>query len=110
MSLRAALEMAWHPYFNPATANTRMEFEHLNKPLFIALFKQTQVSPRGSEHAQAISSEQAALGSVIYESCSCFTQCSIDSLHCLHLCCGPAAALLRWILLSVWITAACITS
>ena len=40
----AALEMAWHPYFNPATANTRMDYEHpLNRPLFIALFKQTQV-------------------------------------------------------------------
>lgn len=40
----AALEMAWHPYFNPATANTRMDYEYpLNRPLFIALFKQTQV-------------------------------------------------------------------
>ena len=40
----AALEMAWHPYFNPGTANTRMDYEHpLNRPLFIALFKQTQV-------------------------------------------------------------------
>ena len=41
----AALEMAWHPYFNPGTANTRMDYEHpLNRPLFIALFKQTQAS------------------------------------------------------------------
>ena len=37
--------MAWHPYFNPGTANTRMDYEHpLNRPLFIALFKQTQAS------------------------------------------------------------------
>lgn len=36
--------MAWHPYFNPATANTRMDYDHpLNRPLFIALFKQAQV-------------------------------------------------------------------
>ena len=42
--MRAALEMAWHPYFTPATANTRMDYGlSLNRPLFIALFKQTQV-------------------------------------------------------------------
>ena len=40
----AALEMAWHPYFNIFTAKTRMEFsEPLNRPLFLALFKQMQV-------------------------------------------------------------------
>ena len=44
-NVSAALEMAWHPYFNPGTANTRMDYEHpLNRPLFIALFKQTQAS------------------------------------------------------------------
>lgn len=40
----SALEMAWHPYFNIFTAKTRMEYtEPLNRPLFLALFKQMQV-------------------------------------------------------------------
>lgn len=39
----AALERAWHPYFNIFTANTRMSYaEPLNRPLFLALFKQMQ--------------------------------------------------------------------
>ena len=38
--------MAWHPYFAPSAANTRMDYAHpLNRPLFVALFKQTQVCP-----------------------------------------------------------------
>ena len=40
----AALEMAWHPYFNIITGKTRMNYaEPLNRPLFVALFKQMQV-------------------------------------------------------------------
>lgn len=42
-SLAAALERAWHPYFNIFSANTRMSYaEPLNRPLFLALFKQMQ--------------------------------------------------------------------
>ena len=40
----AALEMAGHLCFSPATADTCMDYSHpLNQTLFIALFKQTQV-------------------------------------------------------------------
>lgn len=38
-----ALEMAWHPWFNPATANCRLPFaQEQNRPLFTALFKHMQ--------------------------------------------------------------------
>lgn len=42
-----ALEMAWHPWFNPATANCRLPYEQeQNRPLFTALFKHMQACPR----------------------------------------------------------------
>ena len=41
-----ALEMAWHPWFNPAGGNCRLDFEvEANRPLFTALFRYMQVSP-----------------------------------------------------------------
>lgn len=58
-----ALEMAWHPYFNPGTANTRMDYEHpLNRPLFIALFKQTQNLSRRGLHGTALEYAKLLLG------------------------------------------------
>ncbi|DBA78426.1 hypothetical protein WJX79_008278 [Trebouxia sp. C0005] len=58
-----ALEMAWHPYFNPGTANTRMDFGHPpNRPLFIALFKQTQNLSRRGLHGTALEYAKLLLG------------------------------------------------
>jgi hypothetical protein len=34
-----ALEMAWHPSFNPAAASAHIPYEEQNKPLFIALLR-----------------------------------------------------------------------
>ncbi|KAK9846792.1 hypothetical protein WJX84_000742, partial [Apatococcus fuscideae] len=38
-----ALEMAWHPWFNPAGGNCRLDFEvEANRPLFTAIFRYMQ--------------------------------------------------------------------
>lgn len=43
-----ALEMSWHPSFNPAAAACRLDYElDENKALFTALFRHTQVLSRG---------------------------------------------------------------
>ncbi|KAL3162159.1 hypothetical protein ABBQ32_009867 [Trebouxia sp. C0010 RCD-2024] len=58
-----ALEMAWHPYFNPAAANTRMDYGlPLNRPLFVALFKQTQNLSRRGLHGTALEYAKLLLG------------------------------------------------
>lgn len=38
------LEMAWHPFFSPASGSCRLEWGMPeNRPLFVALFRHMQV-------------------------------------------------------------------
>ena len=64
-----ALEMAWHPWFNPAGGNCRLDFEvEANRPLFTALFRYMQVSPCSSQNLVG----QRRVSSSFIELCSHF--------------------------------------
>ncbi|KAK9829524.1 hypothetical protein WJX72_006318 [[Myrmecia] bisecta] len=50
-----ALEMAWHPWFNPAAANCRLNYSvEANRPLFVALFRHMQNLSRRGLHTTAL--------------------------------------------------------
>ncbi|KAK9851873.1 hypothetical protein WJX84_005125, partial [Apatococcus fuscideae] len=50
-----ALEMAWHPWFNPAGGNCRLDFEvEANRPLFTAIFRYMQKLSRQGLHSTAL--------------------------------------------------------